>query len=138
MVEFSSGQHNSDTLKTVEALKALRDRLESAFAADTAAPGYHGSTASGGHCAVVATIIHHLFGGLLVSARVNSTSHWFNRITLDRGELDVDLTGDQFGLPSVQMQTVGQLYPDARVRSYLDLNIETLERVARLARRSGL
>src|SRR5574341_1074674 len=76
-------------------LSGLRGRLERAFSASTAAPGFSGSTASAGHCAAVSAILSKLIGGTMVSTRIEGQSHWFNRIQVGNREYDVDLTGDQ-------------------------------------------
>lgn len=121
-----------------ESLERLRKTLEGGFQPDTAAPGFLGSTASTGHCAAVAVIVHALFGGVMISVLVEGHSHWLNRITNGGKSLDVDLTGDQFGRPPIQLEEAGQLYPDTRVRKAAELTKETLERARRLAERSGV
>jgi hypothetical protein len=69
---------------------------------------------------------------------VKGTSHWFNRIRVDDGSVDIDLTGDQFELPKVRVEMPGRLFPGTRVRSFEQVLPETLERAALLAARSGL
>jgi putative hydrolase of the HAD superfamily len=118
-------------------LREERRLLEAAFAPDTAYPSSAGSTASSGHCAVVAAITQQRLGGKLLSANVEGESHWFNRLPTAAGECDVDLTGDQFGRPPVQVQPAGQLYESGVVRPFADLLPETLERASRLAARAG-
>jgi hypothetical protein len=113
-------------------LAALRDSLR--FADDTASPGSPRATPSAGHCAAVAAIAHNLIGATMVSASVCGQSHWFTRV----GDTDVDITGDQFGLPAVQAAPAGALYPDTRVREWSHLNDETLARARLLAARSAL
>lgn len=110
----------------------LRVRLEPAFTPETAVPGSKLTTPSSGQCAAVALIVHALLGGKLVSTRVAGTSHWFNRLVTSEGEFDVDLTGDQFGRPAVQLATAGALY-DATIRSLDEVKDETLRRAASLA-----
>jgi hypothetical protein len=51
---------------------------------------------------------------------------------------DVDLTGDQFGLPPVQLARGGQLYGGSRVRRSSEVNQSTRMRAALLARRAGV
>jgi len=106
-------------MKTQEAavkkLEELRQRLEVAFGPDTALPRSelrytHEPTSSSGHCAVVSAIVREAFGGDLVSALVNRESHWFNRLQAHGDMFDVDLTGDQFGFPKVQIAAPGSLY----------------------------
>ena len=128
---------NNET-EFLKALGALRDRLERAFAPDTAASGFSGTSPSSGHCAAVSTIVNQVLGGSLVSAKVSGLSHWFNRVRVRGGDVDLDLTGDQFGFDAIQVAKAGTLYPDTRVRPFLDLNTETLGRARVLAGRSGL
>jgi hypothetical protein len=60
-------------------------------------------SASAGQCGTVATIVRAMLGGELVSAEIDAQSHWFNRSYVAGDFFDVDLTGDQFGLPPVQL-----------------------------------
>jgi hypothetical protein len=119
-------------------LQDLRARLERAFSSETAARGFEGTAPSTGQCAAVAAIINQLLGGSLLSANVDGHSHWFNQISLEDMTVEVDLTGDQFGRPPVQINQPWSLYPDTRVRTVGDLKAETLIRSALLARRAGL
>jgi len=128
---------NNET-EFLKALRVLRDRLERGFAPDTAASGFSGTSPSTGHCAAVSTIVNEVLGGRLVSARVSGLSHWFNRVRVGRDDVDLDLTGDQFGFDAIQVAKAGALYPGTRVRTFLDLNTETLARARVLAGRSGL
>jgi len=84
----------------------------------------------------VAAVLNEQIGGEFVSASVQGVSHWFNRINFKGVFLDVDLTGDQFGLKPVQVSAAGGLYPDTRVRRPDELNAETRRRAALLASRS--
>jgi hypothetical protein len=93
---------------------------------------------SRGQCAVTALIVKAEFGGVLVSTVVNGESHWFNRVTLRSGTYDLDLTGDQFGLPAVQCATAGSLYASARERSPSEVFAETFLRACQLALRAGM
>jgi hypothetical protein len=112
------------------------DRLTPAFSAETSFNGILGTPPSTGHCAAVALIVHKLLGGTLVSAPVGGISHWFNRF--DHLNEDLDLTGDQFGLPRVQREDAGCLYSDTRVRELREVNLETWQRTAMLASRAGI
>lgn len=116
----------------------LRRRIEPAFSADTTAPGFPLTTASSGQCAAVSAIVATLTGALMVSASIGGLSHWFNRVNVNDLEADIDLTGDQFGRPMVQVGEPGTLYEDTRLRSDSELNAETRLRAAVLAERSGL
>lgn len=119
-------------------LEDLRRQLEGAFRPDTASPGFPGTTPSTGHCAAVAAIAHELLGGEMVSTLVQGHSHWINRIELNGQRIDVDLTGDQFERPPIQIGQPGDLYPGLRVRAPSELTAETLERARLLAERAGL
>lgn len=121
-----------------DAASSLRLRLERVFAQDTALISAREDGPSAGHCAVVAAIFQEVLGGRLVSARVEGESHWFNRLPGVDATYDVDLTGDQFGRASVEIEREGGLYPDARERDGNELSEETLIRAVRLAKRAGL
>ena len=129
------------TTALLEAVQALRELLELFFAKDTAAPGFRHSPespASTGHCAAVALIAHAFLGADIVSATVQGESHWFNRIVTNESVCDFDLTGDQFGFPSVYIDGEGRLHSGTRVRDLSEANIETVARARLLARRAGL
>jgi len=111
----------------------LRRCLETKFRPDTAAPGFEPATPAAGQCAAVATILNQLLGGDLVSARVQGHSHWFNQIRIGGENVEVDLTGDQFGRPPVQVAIPWSLYPGARLRYFSELNAETISRATALA-----
>jgi len=106
----------------------FRSRLDPAFSADTASPGYPWVTLSAGHCAAVAVLVARRLGCQIVSARVCGVSHWFNRLDHDGRAFDIDLTGDQFGLDRVQIANAGDLYPETRVRKLSEVTAETLAR----------
>lgn len=96
------------------------------FERDTASPScqeqYRGG--SHGHCVMAAMALQQLEGGWLVSATVEGVSHWYNALP---GGWFVDLTGDQFGRPAVQVSRK-PIYPETRRRSDTDLNDETRAR----------
>lgn len=127
---------NRDTL--LETLEALRKRLDRSFGPDTAAQVFHSPQPSTGHCAAVATIVCELLGGEMVSTLVEGHSHWLNRLKSGGRDVDVDLTGDQFGRPALQVADAGEIYPDTRVRSRTELTDETLARALLLAQRAEL
>jgi hypothetical protein len=120
--------------------RELRARLDPWFSPETAVPGtlWEGAPSSTGHCAAVALIVQASMGGELQSTTVNGVSHWFNRIEATAGRLDVDITGDQFGRPRVQIKEAGELYPQTRSRAAGDVAPETLERAMVLSERAGL
>jgi len=109
--------------------------MERAFAPDTAAEGFPRVCPSSGQCAAVTVILYETLGGEMVSASVDGLSHWFNRITLTDGVFDYDVTGDQFGRPTVQLAPANSLYPGTKLRSSDELTNETIQRARRLAGR---
>jgi len=118
----------------------LRRVLEPHFSYETAAPGWPGpsSQSSTGQCAAVAVIVRARLGLGLVSANVQGQGHWFNRSEEKDNPFDVDITGDQFGAPSVQVKPAGTLYEHATSRSAGELRPETIDRARLLARKAGL
>jgi hypothetical protein len=126
----------------VEALedvaRGIRGRLEPAFSAETAVPGTTSSVPSAGHCAAVALIVHAALGGDIASTVYRGESHWFNRVVTERGVVDVDLTGDQFGFAPMRLAAAGSLFADTRVRRMADARNETIERAITLATRAEL
>jgi hypothetical protein len=124
-------------LELKKEIESFRAKLERVFHADTAnrlVGGAH--PASSGHCCAVAVILWDALGGELVSASVNDASHWFNRITLGDVCYDFDITGDQFGRPSVQMADSGHLYAGTRLRDLREVDKPTRARTEVLAKRA--
>jgi len=126
-------------------LSEVRRALDGAFAPDTAISvggPLGGVFSSAGHCGAVAVIVQRIFGGDFVSAVVGGQSHWFNRVPLGGKTIDVDLTGDQFGRPAIQVcprEELGvDLYHGARLRRSDEVNADTLRRAGVLAERAGL
>ena len=116
----------------------LRERLAAAFSASPAVPGTTPGVPSAGHCAAVALIVRAEFGGELVSTTFAGVSHWHNRVPTPRGPVDVDLTGDQFGLAPVRVGAAGSLFDGGSVRRLDGLLAETIWRAIRLAKSAGL
>jgi hypothetical protein len=116
----------------------LRLRLEQAFAPETSVDGSECAIASAGHCAAAAAIVHQTIGGLMVSAVVNGTSHWFNRFYLREGVFDVDITGDQFGYEAIRVARKNGLFEGTRERADAEVNEDTWRRAMLLATRAGL
>jgi hypothetical protein len=92
-------------------LLELRTWLDKSFSPDTALNGPRGDVPSAGHCAAVSAIVWKTLGGSLVSTSIKGISHWFSRIQVDSQLLDLDITGDQFGYPAVQIKLAEELYP---------------------------
>lgn len=130
------------SFKRIESLedvaRGIRSRLELVFSPDTAVPGTTSSEPSAGHCGAVALVVQAALGGDVLSTIYRGESHWFNRFITQGGVVDVDLTGDQFGLAPVRIAQAGALFPDTRVRRIADARNETLERARALATRAGL
>ena len=116
----------------------LREQLASSFSPATAYGGRVGAVPSVGHCAAAALIVREVLGGALVSAPAYGENHWFNRIEIDGAPRDVDITGDQFGLPAIQVAPPNELYPGSDLRSDKDVASETARRAVQLAREAGL
>ncbi len=122
-----------------EAATKLRAVLEPAFSIDTASRlQASGSGPSSGHCAAVALIAATALPCGLASARISGGSHWFNRVFLESGTYDMDLTGDQYGLAPVRVARKGGLYRGTAVRDVSQIDDETRLRAIRLANRAGL
>src|ERR1041384_1248258 len=117
-------------------MQHLRAALEPAFSPETAFSGSPKTPDSSGHCAAVAAIVHRRCGGWLASAIIEKESHWFNRLRSAKGVVDVDLTCDQLGRPTVQVRAAGRLYAGTRIRRPSELNAETLARSELLERRA--
>lgn len=120
----------------------LRRELETGFNLRTASPGTdpikQELIPSTGQCAAVAWIVNQRFGGQFVSTKINGQSHWFNRLNVWQESAsvcatrDVDLTGDQFGFPPINVGLPGELYPETQVRQISELNVETVQRAKTL------
>ena len=121
------------------AVTNLRARLEPAFGPETAIKqSGRPVSVSAGQCAAVATIVQAMLGGEFVSANVGAHSHWFNRIPVGGDPFDADITGDQFGLPAIQLARAGRLYRGSRVRRPAEVDRNTRMRAELLARRAGV
>ncbi len=130
-------KHQMDR-KKLALLVGIRRTLVKHFAPDTAYPGTQSSIPSAGHCAIVAAIAALEIGAGLASTSVQGVRHWINRVSDGNLFWDVDLTGDQFGLPEIQFAEAGKLYPEVRDESMTALKPETLQRALKLAQRAGL
>jgi hypothetical protein len=90
---FAEESRPSDIQKRLDVLRAtFRKRWTRNTSAD--AWRWTPDNPSYGQCAVTSLIIQDLFGGCLLRARVNGSTHYWNR--LPWGE-EVDLTREQFG-----------------------------------------
>jgi len=131
---------NPRSVERLAELEQLRVILEAAFSPETASPdtATAGRPPSAGQCAAVSAIVWDRFDGELVSAAVQGQSHWFNRLNIGGHVMDVDLTGDQFGLQAVRYGEPGSLCPATRTRTPHELREETVRRAIRLAEKAGL
>jgi hypothetical protein len=116
----------------------LRGKLEIAFSPETSVAGARRHTLSSGQCAAAAAVVFDTIGGVFVSAIVENESHWFNRIQICGSAFDIDLTGDQFGRPAIQIGLEGSLYDGTRIRRPEELKEETIRRANALARKAGM
>jgi hypothetical protein len=82
--------------------------------------------------------VQRLFGGDMVRVKVGRITHWLNRLTVDSEACDVDLTGDQFGRPPVQIAPVGSLYGEGQIRLRSSLPKETVARAKLLGKKAGV
>ena len=122
-------------IKLDSVCRLIRASAERFFSSETANPGTSECAPPVvGHCAAVAIIVQSLIGGDLVSATVNGQSHGLNKIHDGLGVWYVDLTGDQFGFPAVQIRhgIDGELYEGCRVRFHSEFKEETLARSSKL------
>lgn len=119
-------------------LAELREKLEHGFSPETAAAGFRGTGSATGQCAATTVIAREVLGGEFASASIDRQSHWFNRLHIDGSRLDVDLTGDQFGYPAVQVAAAGRLYSGSRLRHPEEVTAETLRRAVKLSRQAGM
>lgn len=126
------------TDKILSELCAIRRRLDSAFSQASAYPTVNAlAVGSAGQCGATALLIQHLFGGDLVSTNIGKDSHWYNRLNVEGTQIDVDITGDQYGYEPVRVGPVGTLFRQSRIRSTSEVQSETRIRAAVLARNSG-
>ena len=102
-------------------LQPLRHALEDVFSCSTAFGDCSKDRPSTGHCFLVSLFVNDILGGEIVTSTVRDIPHYWCRVPVpnanggDSGKfMDVDLTGDQFFLPAVQVKR-GALYPKATV-----------------------
>ena len=123
-------------LSDTKALVTLRNDLEKIFSKETAYPSSRENpTPSAGHCAVVACMIHRLYPVFDIVSTVvtpiddpsRQCSHWLNALRMDDLSWFVDLTGDQFGYPKIQIFS-GDIN-DYRIRSEDHIDEDTQKRL---------
>ena len=91
-------------------LQTIREAMDNVFACDTAFGDCNNNSMASGHCMLSALILQDLYGGQIKSGKIDGVPHYWNRLC----HVDVDLTGDQFGKPAIQIKK-GSLYPDSFV-----------------------
>jgi hypothetical protein len=77
----------------------LRACMERVFTCDTAFGACKDWAPSAGHCLLSAMVVQELYDGDIRTSSVENVPHYWNRIPYigGDGELEVDLTADQFG-----------------------------------------
>lgn len=116
--------------------KKILEQLEPYFSEETCLGEFDPECPSRGHCAVVAAIVNSNGVGYFVSTKINGESHWYSKVYLMEQWWFLDLTGDQFGYPKVQISKA-PLYEGTRIREDEELNEETRKRARLLAERAG-
>jgi len=107
------------------ALEDYRRQFEQIFSKDTAHPlSRNNPVPSAGHCAIVAVFLQKMMSGNILSTTEQGSSHWLNHID----GWFVDLTGDQFGFPSIRMWQ-GDDLSNYRIRQADDLDDDTRNRL---------
>lgn len=81
-------------------LNTIRKAMDNVFSCDTAFGTCNNNSMSSGHCMLSALIIQDMYGGKIISGQVSGIPHYWNRMC----HMDVDLTGDQFKKPKVQIR----------------------------------
>ena len=87
-------------------LKSLRSAMDEVFKCDTAYGTCNNNSMASGHCMLSALIIQDLYGGEIKGGEVDGIPHYWNKVC----QYDVDLTGDQFLKPPIQVSKK-RLYP---------------------------
>lgn len=100
----------SDTKRLRLDLKDLRSAMDESFSCNTAYGDCNTNSMASGHCMLSSLIIQDLYGGDIKSGTVNGIPHYWNSLC----HIDVDLTGDQFNKPAIQIRK-GKLYGKAFV-----------------------
>lgn len=95
-----------DRSKLKSELKSLRDAMDIVFSCDTAFGDCNNNSMASGHCMLASLIIQDMYGGEIKAGTINGIPHYWNSVC----GLEVDLTGDQFKKPTIQIKK-GNLYP---------------------------
>lgn len=81
-------------------LNTIRKAMDKIFSCNTAFGTCNNNSMASGHCMLSALIIQDMYGGKIISGAVDGIPHYWNRLC----HLDVDLTGDQFRKPKIQIK----------------------------------
>jgi hypothetical protein len=91
-------------------LQKIRDAMDPVFSCETVWGDCHADRPSAGHCFMAALAVQDMLGGTIQFGEVEtpggSTPHYWNKI----GAWEMDITGDQFREPEVQIKR-GELRP---------------------------
>ena len=88
-------------------LNSIRKAMDKVFSCDTAFGTCNKNSMSSGHCMLSALIVQDMYGGKVMSGSIDGIPHYWNKVC----HMEVDLTGDQFKKPKVQIRK-GELYSD--------------------------
>lgn len=91
-------------------LKSIREAMDRVFACDTAYGDCNNNSMASGHCMLSSLVLQDMYGGSIKGGEVNGIPHYWNTFC----EHDVDLTGDQFKKPPIQVKK-GELYRDGYI-----------------------
>jgi len=89
-------------------LDIIRQAMDEVFRCDTAFGDCDNNSMSSGHCMLSALILQDLYGGKIKGGTIGAVPHYWNKFC----HFEVDLTGDQFKKPKIQVKK-GQLYKDS-------------------------
>lgn len=81
-------------------LNKLRKAMDEVFSCNTAFGTCNNNSLSSGHCMLSSLIIQDMYGGDIMSGQVDGIPHYWNKLC----HMEVDLTGDQFKKPKVQIK----------------------------------
>ena len=107
------GSRNVDHSCKVESalrkeLNKVRKAMDEVFSCDTAFGTCNNNSMSSGHCMLASLIVQDMYGGKIMTGSIGGVPHYWNKMC----HMEVDLTGDQFKKPKVQIKK-GSLYSDS-------------------------
>ena len=98
--------NRADHAELSEELAPIRHAMEQVFDCSTSFGDCSVERPSTGHCFLASMFLQDSFGGEILFGEVKQIPHYWNRID----GLEIDLTGDQFRQPAVQVRR-GKLRP---------------------------